>query len=140
MTFVMSSKRPDPPVLTRAESQVLQAVWDLGAGTVQQILERLGKDLAYTTVLTLVRILEQKGYVDHVPHPGGGRAHLFRPKVEPARARRMHARDLVDRLFGGRPQTLVAGLLEDEAFSREDLEALRQQIDSRLGDGKGRKR
>ncbi len=47
MSFVMATKTPDLPVLTRAESEVMQALWDLGEGTVQQILEKLGKDLAY---------------------------------------------------------------------------------------------
>jgi predicted transcriptional regulator len=136
----MTTKHTTPPVLTRAESEVMQALWDLGQGTVQQVLDRLGRDLAYTTVLTVVRILEQKGYLSHVPHPDGGRAHLFRPTVEPAKARRRHVRDLVDRLFGGHPETLVAGLLEDEALSREDLEALRLKIDSQLSAPRGRRR
>ncbi|MGC4121725.1 MAG: BlaI/MecI/CopY family transcriptional regulator [Myxococcales bacterium] len=127
------------PVLTRAESEVMQALWHLGEATVQQVLEKLGKDLAYTTVLTLVRILEQKGYVTHGPHPAGGKAHLFKPAVEPQKARRMHARDLIDRLFGGSPQTLVAGLIEDEALSREELQALRERIDQQLETRKGRK-
>ncbi|HEY3447411.1 MAG TPA: BlaI/MecI/CopY family transcriptional regulator [Myxococcales bacterium] len=129
----MSPKPANLPVLTRAESEVMQALWNLGEGTVQQILERLGKDLAYTTILTLVRILEQKGYVAHGPHPSGGKAHLFRPAVEPGKARRLHARDLIDRLFGGSTETLVNGLLEDEALTRDELEALRERIDERLG-------
>ena len=140
MFLVMSAKPPALPVLTRAESQVMQALWALGEGTVQQLLDQLGRDQAYTTVLTLVRILEQKGYASHVPHPSGGKAHLFRPAVEPSRARRLHARDLIDRLFGGSPGTLVSGLIEDEALSRDELEALRARIDEQLGARKGKKR
>jgi predicted transcriptional regulator len=127
-----TKKKADLPVLTRAESEVMQVLWALGEGTVQQVLEKLDKSVAYTTVLTLVRILEKKGYLDHVPNPAGGRAHLFRPTIEPAKARRRHVRDLVDRLFGGHADALVSRLLEDEQLSRDELEALRRQIDERL--------
>ncbi|HCF57029.1 MAG TPA: MarR family transcriptional regulator [Myxococcales bacterium] len=140
MTFVMNAKKAELPVLTRAESEVLQALWTLGEGTVQQLLEQMGKQVAYTTVLTLVRILEQKGYVDHIANPAGGRAHLFRPKVDSAKARRRHVRDLVDRLFGGQAESLVARLIEDESLSREDLETLREKIDERLENAPRRKR
>jgi predicted transcriptional regulator len=136
----MSRRRTDLPVLTRAESEVMRALWELGEGTVQQILEQLDKGLAYTTVLTMVRILEGKGYLTHRPHPDGGRAHLFRPAVEQAQVRRRHALDLVERLFGGSAESLVTRLIEDERLSREDLEALRRRIDERLGPGKGGRR
>lgn len=122
----------DKPYLTRAESELMQLLWKRGPSTVQQLLEGLGRDVAYTTVLTTVRILEQKGYVTHAPNPEGGRAHVYSPAVEESKTRRRHVRDLVDRLFGGKTGGLVQGLLEDEELSRDELELLRKQIDQKL--------
>jgi predicted transcriptional regulator len=134
----MSAKRKDLPLLTRAESEVMGALWKRGQATVHELMADLDKDVAYTTVLTLVRILEQKGYATHRSHPDGGRAHLYLPAVEEAGVRRSHVRDLVDRLFGGKAEALVTGLLDDEKLSRADLEALKASIDAKLGKG-GRK-
>lgn len=120
------------PYLTRAESELMQLLWKHGACTVQQLLEGLGREVAYTTVLTTVRILEQKGYVKHEPNPDGGRAHVYKPAVAETRVRKRHVADLVDRLFGGKPQGLVAGLIEDESLSRDELEELKKRIDEKL--------
>ena len=68
----------------------------------------------------------------HEPHPDGGRAHVYKPLVQVTKARRHHVRDLVDRLFGGESEELVVGLLEDEKWSKADLERLKEVIDSRL--------
>lgn len=124
------------PYLTRAESELMQLLWKRGPSTVQQLLEGLDREVAYTTVLTTVRILEQKGYVNHAPNPEGGRAHVYTPAVEESKTRKRHVRDLVDRLFGGSTRGLVSGLLEDEELSRDELEALRREIDAKLKKGK----
>lgn len=124
---------PEMPLLTRAESELMALFWERGPRTVHELAAGLPRPLAYTTVLTLVRILEQKGYVTHSPHPDGGRAHLYRAAVDPVRTRTRHVRDLVDRLFGGRAEGLVVGLLEDEKLSRRELAALKAQIDAKLG-------
>jgi predicted transcriptional regulator len=99
---------------------------------VHEVVEHLPRAVAYTTALTLLRILEQKGYVKHEPHPSGGRAHLYRPVVAAGKTRMLHVRDLVDRLFGGRSDQLVVGLLDDESLTRPELERLRSAIESRL--------
>lgn len=121
------------PILTRAESEVMQALWEQGEATVQELVRRMKRPLAYNTVLTTVRVLEKKGYVEHVPAPEGGRAYLYRAAVEPKKARSLHVRDLIDRLFGGSAQDLVTGLVKDEQLERDTLEALRREIDARLG-------
>ncbi|HTV23467.1 MAG TPA: BlaI/MecI/CopY family transcriptional regulator [Polyangiaceae bacterium] len=125
----------DPPILTRAESEIMTIIWDKGGATVHDVVAALPRSIAYTSVLTLLRILEKKGYVQHEAHPDGGRAHLYRPLVQAGNARRHHVRDLVDRLFGGQTEELVVGLLEEEKWSKGDLERLRELIDSRLGAG-----
>jgi predicted transcriptional regulator len=132
-------KRQPLPILTRAESEIMSILWRRGRATVHEVVEALRRPVAYNTALTLLRILEQKGYVLHEPHPDGGRAHVYLPAAPMSRARRSHVRDLVDRLFDGRPEELAAGLLSDERLSRVQLEALRAQIDRALGKSKENK-
>jgi len=129
----MLERAPEPPILTRAESEIMSVLWSRGAATVHEVVAAMSRDSAYTSVLTMLRILEKKGYVTREPEPGGGRAHVYRPLVAATRARRQHVRDLVDRLFGGRPEELMVGLVEDDALSRAELEQLRGLIESRLG-------
>lgn len=133
----MKSKPRQPPFLTRAESELMRVLWAHGPATIHDVAARLDRPLAYTTVLTLMRILEQKGYAAHAEAPGG-RAHLYRAAVEPGKVRRRHVRDLVERLFGGRTDALLAGLIEDEKLSPQQLAQLRQKIDERLGSSKRR--
>jgi len=120
------------PMLTRAESEIMQVLWQRERATVHEVVEHLQRPVAYTTVLTLLRILEQKGYVKHQPHPDGGRAHVYVAAGAASKVQRRHVRDLVDRLFGGRAEQLVVGLLEDEAWTRDELESLKSEIESHL--------
>jgi predicted transcriptional regulator len=130
------------PTLTRAESDIMQVLWALERGTVHDVVAALDRDVAYTTVLTMLRILEKKGYVRHEPAPEGGRAYVYSPAVVQDKARKQHVKDLVQRLFAGNVQELVAGLVDEEKMTREELEALRAKIDARLRsrDDKGKKR
>jgi BlaI family penicillinase repressor len=132
-------KRQPLPILTRAESEIMAVLWRRGRATVHEVIDALDRSVAYNTVLTILRILEQKGYAQHQPHPDGGRAHLYLPAAPLSRARRNHVRDLVDRLFDGRPEELAAGLFEDERLGPAQLRALRAQIDLALGKSKGKK-
>lgn len=127
----------DRPILTRAESEIMAILWEKGGATVHEVLAALPRSIAYTSGLTLLRILEKKGYVQHEAHPDGGRAHVYKPLVQVGKARRHHVRDLVDRLFGGQSEELVVGLLEEEKWSKADLERLRELIDSRLSAARG---
>jgi predicted transcriptional regulator len=127
------TKAPDePPILTRAESEIMSILWATEGATVHDVVAAVPRAVAYTSVLTVLRILEKKGYVRHEPHPDGGRAHVYKPLVQVTKARRHHVRDLVDRLFGGQSEELVVGLLEEEKWSKADLERLKELIDSRL--------
>ena len=132
----MKTPANEPPILTRAESEIMAVLWRSGGATVHDVVEALEREVAYTSVLTMLRILEKKGYVQHEPHPDGGRAHVYKPRVQAVAARRHHVRDLIDRLFGGQSDELVVGLLEEEKWSKPDLERLRELIDSRLSASK----
>jgi predicted transcriptional regulator len=129
--FVVSSKPKPIPILTRVESALMALFWKHGPMTVADLHLRV-PDKGYTSLATLVKILEQKGYLTHT-EIAGERAFLFAPAVEPRAARRHHVRDLVERLFAGRSEDLLVGLLDDAKLSRPELEALRAVIDQKLG-------
>jgi BlaI family transcriptional regulator, penicillinase repressor len=130
------AKGRKPPILTRVECEVMKVLWRHVEGvTAHDVVREFGRPIAYTTALSMLRTLEQKGYVAHQAHPNGGRAHLFRAAVQERDARQSHVRELVHRLFHGEANALVSGLLEEEEFSRDALEALRLQIDEKLTEG-----
>lgn len=133
----MKTQPAQLPLLTRGETDVMRVLWKRGHATVSEVVEDYRRPIAYTTVLTVLRILEEKGYVVHDREPGG-RAHVYRPTVDERRAQRSHLRDLLDRMFSGRPDEMVNGLLDNERLTRADLEALRQRIDAKLGRGGSR--
>jgi predicted transcriptional regulator len=129
-----SAKRREVPILTRVESEVMRILWQGNGATVHEVVAQMQRRVAYTSALTVLRILEKKGYVQHSPHPDGGRAHVYRALVPAENARRHHVRDLVERLFGGQSEALLVGLIDDEPMSRAELERLRTLIDERLGE------
>jgi predicted transcriptional regulator len=127
----VSPKTRPLPILTRVESALMALFWKHGPMTVAGLHQKV-PDKGYTSLATLVKILEQKGYLTH-SELEGARAFLFAPAVEPGAARRHHVRDLVERLFGGKSEALLVGLLDDAKLSRAELEALRAEIDQKLG-------
>jgi BlaI family transcriptional regulator, penicillinase repressor len=130
-------KQTSLPLLTRGETDVMRVLWKRGQATVGEIVEEYTRPIAYTTVLTVLRVLEEKGYVTHDKELAG-RAHVYRPALDEERARRSHLRDLLDRMFAGRPDEMVNGLIDNERLTRADLEALRRRIDEKLARGKPR--
>src|SRR5437016_11291904 len=124
---------PVPIAFTDRELDVMSVLWDAGSATVAQVRERLSDDLAYTTVLTVLRTLEQKGYVGHT---GEGRAHRYRPLVKRAAAGRSALRRLVDKVFDGSPELLLTQLVSDRNLGDEELRRLRKLLADRLRDRK----
>ena len=112
----------DDFVLGDRELDVMGVLWDLGSGTVAEVREKLPADLAYTTVLTILRNLEAK---DFVTHTAEGKAHRYVPMVARKTARRSELARVMDKLFHGSPEQLIAQLVEDEALSADDLKRLR---------------
>jgi len=115
----------DEFVLGDRELDVMGVLWDLGSGTVAEVRERLPVDLAYTTVLTILRNLEAKEFVTHTAE---GKAHRYVPRVARRTASRSALTRIVDKLFHGSPEQLVAQLVEDESLSAEDLRRLRAML------------
>jgi BlaI family penicillinase repressor len=114
-------------VLGSRELDVMRVLWDLGSGTVSEVREQLPADLAYTTVLTILRNLEEKSYVHRTSE---GRAHRYSPRVDRATARRSAIARIVDTLFQGAPEELVLHMVEDRALSKADIRKLRALIDA----------
>lgn len=115
--------------LTDRELDVMSVLWERGSGTVAEVRAGLDDELAYTTVLTVLRILEAKG---HVRHEGEGRAHRYFAVVPERVARQGAVRRLVDRFFAGSPELLLTQLVGDHALSATDLRRLRRLLDARL--------
>jgi BlaI family penicillinase repressor len=115
---------------TNRELDVMAVLWELESATVAEVRERLGDDLAYTTVLTILRTLEDKGYVDHTQE---GKAYRYHPAVERERAGASAVTRLVGKMFRGEPELLLTHLVEDRDLSTEDLERMRRLLDERLG-------
>jgi BlaI family penicillinase repressor len=117
---------------TERELDLMAVLWDLGPSTAAEVrlaLADQGVDLAYNTVLTLLRILEGKGYVDHVAED---RAHRFRAAVEREEARASALTRTLHRMFGGSAETLVAQLVQQPGLSKKDLKRLRRVIKDQL--------
>lgn len=110
--------------LTEAELPLMEVLWQKRAATVNEVAEGLLKDkpVAYNTVLTLLRILERKGYVRHTKD---GRAFVYQPVVDRGQASRSAVRQLLSRFFHDSPELLVLNLLKDETIDERELERLK---------------
>mgnify|MGYP001405292266 FL=1 len=121
--------RKPSQTLTEAELPVMEVLWEKGAATVSEVVEALPRDkpVAYNTVLTMLRILERKGYVRHTKDK---RAFVFRPVVDRDQASRSAVRHLLSRFFNNSPELLVLNLLEEKDIDEAELDRLRKLIGS----------
>jgi predicted transcriptional regulator len=115
----------DLRALGERELDVMAVLWELGSGTVTEVLEHLGVPLAYTTVLTMLRNLEAKEYVSREEE---GRAHRYYPRVAQQAAQHNALSRLVRQLFGGSPEALIARLVEQHDVSPEELARLAREL------------
>jgi BlaI family penicillinase repressor len=116
---------------TDRELDIMRVLWEKGPSTVAEVQKALPDALAYTTVLTLLRVLEDKG---HVAHTEEGKAHRFHPLV----ARDAASASAIDRvkhqLFSGSVELLLTHLVEGDELTVEELERLRELLDRRLAE------
>lgn len=104
----------------------MEVLWENGPGTVQQVLDSLPEPtLAYNSVLTTIRILEKKGYVEHVKD---GRAHVYQPLLGRKEARRSEVRRLVGRFFENSHEELALNILQERGLEADELERLRELL------------
>jgi BlaI family transcriptional regulator, penicillinase repressor len=120
--------RTPSPALTDAEARVMAVLWDRQTATVGDVVVSLAKVrvVSYSTVQTILRILEEKKYV---AHDKVARAFIYRPLVDERQARRRALRHLAGRLFNGSPSLLVLNVLHDEEMDPDELRRLKKLIE-----------
>ncbi len=120
--------RTPSAALTDGEARVMGVLWQVPHATVAEVVASLRARyaLTYSTVQTMLRILEQKGYVTHEKV---GRAFVFRAVVDEGQARRRALKHLIGRLFNGSPSLLVSNVLDDEEIDPRELEELKRLIE-----------
>ena len=122
----MARKRS--PTLTDAELRPMQLLWTRGPSTVGEVVSALPKNLglSYSTVLTTLRILEQKGYVGHAK---SGQAYVYHPVINRSQAQHRALKHVLSRFFNNSPQSLVLNLVESERLGSEDLKRIQKMIE-----------
>lgn len=131
MKLVDSRSDKDLVVLTGREMDVMNVLWRLGSGTVSEVQGGLVDELAYTTVLTILRTLEKKG---HIRHEAEGRAHRYVPLVQKEEAQEGAVTRVTRKLFSGSPELLMAHLLNGGGLTEDQLRRLRTLVDERLSE------
>jgi predicted transcriptional regulator len=106
----------------------MEVLWDFGPSTVAEVLERVTDDLAYTTILTILRTLENKGFVTHDPE---GKAHRYSALIERNAAQRSALRAMAEKFFKGSTAGLLTHLVADEQLKPADLKRLRELLAKR---------
>jgi len=120
--------RKKSQTLTEAELPIMDVLWSRQSATVGDVAEALAKEkpVAYNTVLTLMRILERKGYIRHTKD---GRAFVYQPLVDRGEASRTAVRHLLSRFFNDSPELLMLNLLKQEQIDDRELDRLRGLIE-----------
>jgi predicted transcriptional regulator len=109
--------------LTQRELDIMSVLWELGEATATEVRERVDPKLAYTSISTMIRTLELKGFVSH--RQGEGKTHVYYPVVGAEEAGETAIGRLVDKIYGGSPIKLLAHLVEQQRLSGDDLARLR---------------
>jgi predicted transcriptional regulator len=112
--------------LTRLELEIMQVLWKRGASNVGEVQDDLGRELAYTTVQTVLNTLHRKG---KLRRRLDGRAYVYSAAVTEANALRHAVRDLVDRMFGGSSEELVLSLIKSREVDPERIARISRQLD-----------
>jgi predicted transcriptional regulator len=117
---------PEKTALTKLELQLMQVIWKRGASSVTDVQEGLEQDLAYTTVQTMLNILERKG---KLKRSLSGRAYIYSATVSEEKASSHALHDLIDRMFGGSSEELVMSLLKSRQLDAKKLAKLTARLE-----------
>jgi predicted transcriptional regulator len=115
--------------LTDREADIMQSLWDRGPSVVEEVRASLDDDLAYTTVQTILRTLEAKGYVGHQEE---GRTHRYFAAVDRDAARKSALQHLAQKLFQGSSELLLTQLVSDRKLSAAEIRRMRKLLDARI--------
>lgn len=129
----MAKKRNPQIRLGRVELQIMNVVWEKGEATVHDVKDVLGRGRkpAYSTILTMMRKLEAKGYLEHEVQE---RTYIYRPAISKKAVRHGMLGDVLDRLFEGSPSLLLNSLVEQDRISQKELRKIRKLIREREKD------
>jgi len=127
----MTRKKAQNRRLTPLESLIMDCIWEMSEATVRQVRQGLSgsKPMAYNTVLTVMRILRDKGFLTSRRE---GRMDVYRPRISRKQMGRWSLREVLDRFFAGSPTALVSQLIESEDLSDEQIRAIRRQVRGRV--------
>src|ERR1039457_6868493 len=122
--------RPPSKTLTDQELEIMKIVWERHTATVRDVYEALleRRRVAYTTVMTMMKILEHKGYLNRKQ---AGSAYVYRPAPPTSRGLRAMGRDFVNRVFNGSAEPLLVHLIEDRHLTADEIEEIRRLIGGR---------
>jgi predicted transcriptional regulator len=123
-------------LLTDREADVMRVLWDHGPSVVNEVKDQLADELAYTTVLTILRTLEQKGYVKHEEE---GRVHRYFAAVKEDAARKSALQHLTGKLFKGSAELLFTHLVADRKLSKDQVQRMRALLAQNADKGKNEK-
>jgi predicted transcriptional regulator len=112
--------------LTDRELDIMSVLWELGEATVTEVRDRVDPDLAYTSVSTMIRMLEMKGYVSH--RRGEGKTHVYFPVIEAEAAGESALSRVMNKIYGGSPIKLLAHLVEHNKLSEKELDRMRDLL------------
>lgn len=116
--------------LTKAEEEIMQKLWDLGDGFVNDILAQMEEPRpAYNTVSTIVRILQKKGFVGHESY---GRGHKYYPLISREEYRKSYLKGFLSRYFGNSYKQLASFFAKDDSVSVKDLEAIKEMMEQEI--------
>ena len=126
----MTRKQHSQIKLGRVELQIMNVIWENGTATVYEVKEALsrGRKPAYSTILTMMRKLEAKGYLEHDVHE---RTYVYRPAISKKVVRHSMLGDVLDRLFEGSPSLLLNSLVEQDRISEKELRKIRKLMRER---------
>jgi BlaI family transcriptional regulator, penicillinase repressor len=112
--------------LTQRELDIMSVLWELGEATVTEVRDRVDPDLAYTSISSMIRTLEMKGYVSH--RRGEGKTHVYFPVIDSQTAGESVLGRVLDKVYGGSPIKLLAHLMDQHRLSTKEVARMRELL------------
>jgi BlaI family transcriptional regulator, penicillinase repressor len=112
--------------LTQRELDIMSVLWERGEATVTEVRDRVDPDLAYTSISSMIRTLEMKGYVSH--RRGDGKTHVYFPVIDAEKAGESVLGRVLDKVYGGSPIKLLAHLMDQHRLSDKELARMRDLL------------
>jgi len=115
--------------LTQRELDIMSVLWELGEATATEVRDRVDPDLAYTSISSMIRTLELKGYVSH--RKGEGKTHVYFPVIDAEKAGESALGRVLNKIYGGSPIKLLAHLMEQKKLSEKEIARMRELLKKR---------